>query len=127
MLRRLFGDDLPYLGAGVSDQQAQQHVDAWNRGELPLFALHPASGGHGLNLQGGGSRMVWIAPTWSAELWDQTIARIHRPGQKSHVMVHVCVATDTVDELKRSRVIGKLSAQQAFERYLSASAASRAA
>ena len=79
--------------------------DAWNRGELPLFALHPASGGHGLNLQRGGSRMAWISPTWSAELWDQTIARIHRPGQDHHGMVHVCVATDTVDDLKRLRVI----------------------
>lgn len=117
MLRRLFGD-LPYLGAGVSDKAANESVEAWNRGELPLFAIHPASGGHGLNLQHGGSRMVWLAPTWSAELWDQTIARIHRPGQKAHCMVHVCVAVNTVDELKRMRVIEKLSGQAAFERYL---------
>jgi hypothetical protein len=62
--------------------------------------------------------MAWIAPTWSAEFWDQTIARIHRPGQDTHVMVHVCVAVDTVDELKRLRVVEKLTGQQAFERYL---------
>jgi SNF2 family DNA or RNA helicase len=67
--------------------------------------------------------MVWLAPCWSAEYWDQTIARIHRPGQGRHVMVHVCVATDTVDELKRMRVIGKLSAQAAFERYLASTSA----
>ena len=62
--------------------------------------------------------MAWIAPTWSAELWDQTVARLHRPGQQKHVMVHVCIAADTVDDLKRTRVLGKLSAQQAFEAYL---------
>ena len=124
MLRRLFGD-LPYLGSGVGDAKANQTIEAWNRGELPLLALHPASGGHGLNLQYGGSRMAWVAPTWSAELWDQTVARIHRPGQAAHVMIHVCVARHTVDELKRSRVISKLSAQQAFEVYLSQSRSGR--
>ena len=125
LIRRLFGD-IPYLGAGVSDNRAQQAIEQWNRGELPLLALHPASGGHGLNLQAGGSRMVWIAPTWSAEMWDQTIARLHRPGQAAHVMVHVCVATDTVDELKRLRVISKLSQQQAFEVYLASAQAAAA-
>jgi hypothetical protein len=111
LIRRLFGD-VPYLGSGVSDKQAQQSVDDWNAGKTPILALHPASGGHGLNLQYGGSRMAWIAPTWSAEFWDQTIARIHRPGQPAHVMVHVCVAAGTVDELKRMRVIEKLSGQR---------------
>jgi hypothetical protein len=117
MIQRLF-PGTPYLGAGVTDRQAADAIEAWNRGELPLLALHPASGGHGLNLQYGGSRMAWISPTWSAELWEQTIARIHRPGQGRHCMVHVCVASETVDELKRLRVISKLSAQAAFEKYL---------
>jgi hypothetical protein len=117
MIRRLFGD-VPYLGAGVSSADALRHVGQWNAGKLPLFALHPASGGHGLNLQHGGSRMAWVSPTWSAELWEQTLGRLYRPGQTAHVMVHVCVATDTVDELKRLRVISKLDSQQAFERYL---------
>jgi len=126
MIKRALGN-VPHLGAGVSSATAAEHVRRWNAGELPIFALHPASGGHGLNLQHGGSRMVWLAPTWSAELWDQTIARIHRPGQKAHCMVHVCVATDTVDELKRMRVIEKLSAQAAFERYLASLASPQVA
>jgi len=117
LIRRLFGEVF-YLGAGVSDKSARNYVDAWNAGDLRLFALHPASGGHGLNLQFGGSRMAWIAPTWSAELWDQTVARIHRPGQAAHCMIHVCNAAGTVDDLKRARVVDKLSAQEAFERYL---------
>lgn len=126
LIQRLFGN-VPFLGAGVSDKDAAAAVEDWNAGKLPLLALHPASGGHGLNLQAGGSRMIWLAPTWSAEYWDQTLARIYRPGQANHVMVHVCVATDTVDELKRMRSISKLSSQAAFERYLASSAAARAA
>jgi SNF2 family DNA or RNA helicase len=126
MIRRLFGA-VPYLGSGATDSQAAKAIEDWNAGKLPLLALHPASGGHGLNLQYGGSRMAWISPTWSAELWDQTIARIHRPGQTAHVMVHVCCAAGTVDELTRLRVIQKLSAQTAFERYLASRSSARKA
>jgi SNF2 family DNA or RNA helicase len=82
------------------------------------MALHPASGGHGLNLQHGGADMCWMSPTWSPEYWEQTIARINRSGQKRQVMVRVCVATNTVDELKLSRVYNKMTAQEAFEAYL---------
>jgi hypothetical protein len=118
MLCDLLGDDLPYLGAGVSDRRAEAHIRAWNAGKLLFMALHPKSGGHGLNLQHGGADMAWIAPTWDPELWDQTIARLHRPGQTKQVMIRVCVANNTIDDMKLDRVHGKLSAQQAFERYL---------
>jgi SNF2 family DNA or RNA helicase len=74
--------------------------------------------GHGLNLQHGGSRMAWLSPSWSAELTEQAIARLYRPGQTQHVTIHVCVATGTVDEMKRDRVLGKMSAQEAFRRHL---------
>jgi hypothetical protein len=117
-LQRLFGKDLPYLGQGVSDAMAAKHVEAWNAGKLPLFALHAASGGHGLNLQSGGCQMAWYGLTWSPELYDQTVARIVRPGQAGHVFVHLCLASGTVDELKRLRVVAKLSAQEAFAVYL---------
>jgi len=111
-------EGLPWLGAGVSDKQAAENIRAWNAGELAFMALHPASGGHGLNLQFGGADMAWIAPTWSPELWEQTIARIARPGQTRPVVVRVCVASGTVDELKLDRVHRKMSAQEAFEAYL---------
>ena len=78
----------------------------------------PHRPGHGLNLQHGGSRMAWLSPSWSAELTEQAIARVYRPGQTRHVTVHVCVAAGTVDEMKRDRVIGKMSAQEAFKRHL---------
>jgi SNF2 family DNA or RNA helicase len=118
MLRELLGDDLPYLGAGISDKRADANIKAWNAGKLPFMGLHPASGGHGLNLQHGGADMAWISPTWNPELWDQTLARLHRSGQPRQVVVRVCVATGTIDEVKLDRVHHKLSAQQAFERYL---------
>lgn len=118
MMRDLLGDDLPYLGEGVTDKRSDFYIASWNRRELPFMALHPASGGHGLNLQHGGSDMVWVSPTWSPELWEQTIARLHRSGQTQPVMVRVCVANRTVDEMKLARVYSKMSAQAAFEEYL---------
>ena len=62
--------------------------------------------------------MAWLSPSWSAELTEQAIARIYRPGQTRHVTIHVCVAAGTVDEMKRDRVLGKMSAQEAFKRHL---------
>jgi hypothetical protein len=116
-IRRAFGE-VPALGGPTSARAAAGLIAAWNAGTLPLLALHPASAGHGLNLQHGGSRMAWLSPSWSAELTAQAIARIYRPGQTRHVTIHVCVAAGTVDEMKRDRVLGKLSAQEAFKRHL---------
>jgi hypothetical protein len=116
-IRRAFGD-VPALGGETSAGEAKRLVEAWNEGALPLLAFHPASAGHGLNLQHGGSRMAWLSPSWSAELTEQAIARIYRPGQSRHVTIHVCVAAGTVDEMKRDRVLGKMSAQEAFKRHL---------
>ena len=116
-IRRAFGA-VPALGGQTGAREASRLVADWNEGRLPLLAFHPASAGHGLNLQHGGSRMAWLSPSWSAELTEQAIARIYRPGQTQHVTVHVCVAAGTVDEMKRDRVIGKMSAQEAFRRHL---------
>jgi hypothetical protein len=116
-IRRAFGE-VPALGGSAPAHEATRLIAAWNAGKLPLLAFHPASAGHGLNLQHGGSRMAWLSPSWSAELTEQAIARVYRPGQTRHVTVHVCVATRTVDEMKRDRVLGKMSAQEAFRRHL---------
>jgi len=116
-IRRAFGD-VPALGGETSTRAAGQLIESWNAGKLPLLALHPASAGHGLNLQHGGARMAWLSPSWSAELTEQAIARIYRPGQSRRVTIHVCVAVGTVDEMKRDRVLGKMSAQEAYRRHL---------
>jgi hypothetical protein len=109
---------MPYLGHNVTDAGSDAAIRAWNSGRLRFMAMHPASGGHGLNLQAGGADMAWISPPWSPEQWEQTIARLHRPGQGRHVMVRVCAAANTVDEMKINRVQNKMTAQQAFEQYL---------
>jgi SNF2 family DNA or RNA helicase len=116
-IRRALGE-VPALGGATSAREALPLIAEWNEGALPLLAFHPAAAGHGLNLQFGGSRMVWLSPSWSAELTQQAIARIYRPGQTRHVTIHVCVAMGTVDEMKRDRVLGKMSAQEAFRRHL---------
>jgi len=109
---------MPYLGHNVTDAGSDAAIRAWNSGRLRFMAMHPASGGHGLNLQAGGADMAWISPPWSPEQWEQTIARLHRPGQGRHVMVRVCAAANTVDEMKINRVQNKMTAQKAFEQYL---------
>jgi SNF2 family DNA or RNA helicase len=73
-------------------------VDQWNAGEIPLLLAHPQSAGHGLNLQHGGSILVWFSLTWSLELYLQFNARLHRQGQKRVTVVHHLIAKDTVDE-----------------------------
>lgn len=109
---------LPFLGAGVSDKLAAQHEADWNAGKLQRLALHPASAGHGLNLQYGGNQMIWYGMTWSPELYDQTIKRFHRPGQARRCFNHLILARDTVDEAKYDRVVQKMSMQEAFMKWL---------
>ena len=74
-------------------------IARWNRGEIPVALIHPASAGHGLNLQSGGSTLVWFSITWSLELYQQTVARLYRQGQNSNtVVVQHIIAEGTIDE-----------------------------
>jgi hypothetical protein len=121
VLEELFDEPdraLPYLGAGVGDRTAALYEEEWNARRLPLLALHPASAGHGLNLQHGGTQMIMLNMPWSAELYDQTIKRFHRQGQIRRCFLHLILARNTVDEVKYNRVVGKMSDQEAFNRYL---------
>ena len=87
---------------------------AWNRREIPLGLIHPASAGHGLNLQQGGSTLVWFTAPWSLELYQQTNARLHRQGQTEPVTItHLC-ASGTVDELVLSALDRKDLTQTAL-------------
>ncbi|GHV27321.1 DEAD/DEAH box helicase [Clostridia bacterium] len=70
----------------------------WNAGDIPLAAIHPASAGFGLNLQAGGSTLIWYSMTWSLELYQQTNARLWRQGQRDAVVIHHIVAKGTIDE-----------------------------
>jgi len=73
-------------------------VDNWNAGKIPLLLVHPKSAGHGLNLQFGGNHIVFLSLPWSLELYEQTVGRLHRSGQKHDVWCYVFLTNDTVDE-----------------------------
>lgn len=76
-----------------------ESIRRWNAGELPVALIHPASAGHGLNLQNGGNTLVWFGQTWSLELYQQTVARLWRQGQESEtVVVQHIVTKGTIDE-----------------------------
>lgn len=79
-------------------KEPQDFAD-WNAGKIPVALIHPASAGHGLNLQKGGSILIWFGLTWSLELYQQTNARLWRQGQadKTVIIQHI-VAKDTIDE-----------------------------
>ena len=90
-------------------------IKRWQRGELPVALIHPASAGHGLNLQSGGSAIVWFGLTWSLELYQQTNARLWRQGQESEtVVVQHIVTKGTVDERILKTLSKKDSVQSAL-------------
>lgn len=91
-----------------------EDVKAWNAGKIPLLLVHPASAGHGLNLQAGGNIIVWFGLTWSLELYEQANARLDRQGQKKSVIVHHLVATGTIDELVLKALQNKATGQDAL-------------
>ena len=84
---------------GFARLDSDASIAKWNRGELPVALIHPASAGHGLNLQSGGSTLCWFGITWSLELYQQTVARLYRQGQASKTVVVQHIITDgTIDE-----------------------------
>ena len=79
--------------------RSPQDLRDWNAGRIPVAAIHPASCGHGLNLQAGGSTLVWFGLTWSLELYQQTNARLWRQGQQAEtVVIHHIMTEGTIDE-----------------------------
>ena len=86
------------LGYKPRDIRTDADIADWNDGKIQIGLISPASAGHGLNIQKGGHIMIWFSMIWSLELYQQTIARLWRQGQKEVVTVHHIVCRDTVDE-----------------------------
>ena len=82
----------------VKEIKTADDIKQWNMGMINLALIHPASAGHGLNLQSGGSTLVWFSLTWSLELYQQTNARLYRQGQKDTVVIHHLITKNTIDE-----------------------------
>lgn len=92
-----------------------ESIRRWNAGEIPVALIHPASAGHGLNLQSGGSTLVWFGLTWSLELYQQTVARLWRQGQESEtVVVQHIITKGTIDERIMKALSEKDSTQSAL-------------
>jgi SNF2 family DNA or RNA helicase len=104
---------LQKLHIPFSKLDSSESIKRWNNSELPVALIHPASAGHGLNLQSGGSCIVWFGLTWSLELYQQTIARLWRQGQNAEtVVVQHIVAKGTIDE-RILKVLSKKDSTQA--------------
>ncbi len=86
-------------------------IDRWMRGELPMLLAHPASAGHGLNLQTGGHTAVWASLTWDLELWMQANGRLQRQGQQHPVVIHVIEAKGTIESRMARRLVAKEAKQ----------------
>lgn len=80
------------------DINTAEDIAAWCAGEIPVGLIHPASAGHGLNLQSGGSTLVWLSLTWSLELYEQLNDRLWRQGQEHTVVIHHIISEGTIDE-----------------------------
>lgn len=82
----------------VREIKTVRDIQAWNAGQIPIALIHPASAGHGLNLQAGGATLIWYGLTWSLELYQQTNARLWRQGQTQPVVIHHLITQGTIDE-----------------------------
>lgn len=101
--------NIPVIGSGVSAKKVSQYVRDFNDGKIPYLAGHPASMGHGLNMQGSCRHVCWFGIPWNFEHYDQAIRRVYRQGQKSKtVFVYHIVAKDTLDE----KVLGVLGRKE---------------
>lgn len=99
---------------GAKQLQSDQDVKDWNAGKIKVLLAHPASAGYGLNLQAGGSTIVWYGMPWSLELYQQANARLHRQGQKQTVIIHHLVTAGTMDESVLAALQKKRKGQDAM-------------
>ena len=96
--RQRIWEYLTACGYSPRDIRESKDIKDWNDGRIPVALIHPASAGHGLNIQSGGHILIWFGLTWSLELYQQTNARLWRQGQKETVTIHHIVTKNTVDE-----------------------------
>ena len=102
------------LKVDVRELQTPEDIEDWNAGRIPVLLAHPASCGHGLNLQGGGNIIIWFGLPWSLELYQQANARLHRQGQAEGVVIYHLIAEGTVDEEVLRALQGKGRTQEEF-------------
>lgn len=114
MINEFMGKEVPCIAGGTSATLARSYIKSWNDGSIPLLLCHPASIGHGVNLQAGGHIVLWFGLTWSLEMYKQLNGRIFRQGQKNAVIVHHFLIRNTVDQ----RVMKVLKLKDATQQQL---------
>ena len=112
-IKARFGDKCQEINSEAS-------IRKWNSGDIQIGLIHPMSAGHGLNLQSGGSILVWFGLTWSLELYQQTIGRLYRQGQTRSVIIHHIVSKATIDERVMLALKNKEVSQDALIRAVKA-------
>lgn len=113
--RKRIEERLKQKGIAFEGLEKGDAIKRWNEGKIPVGLIHPASAGHGLNLQSGGNTIVWFGLTWSLELYQQTNARLYRQGQSSETVVVIHIITKgTIDERILKALEQKNSSQNAL-------------
>ena len=95
----------------IGELKSEDDIRLWNEGKINILFAHPASAAYGLNLQAGGSHIVWFGLNWSLELYQQANARLYRQGQKNKVIIHHLVVENSMDEIVMDALKGKESTQ----------------
>ena len=113
-IQERFGAYCPDNPDGVRRLVSEQDMADWNAGKIHIAVTQPASTGHGLNLQMGGSTIIWFGLTWSLELYEQANARLWRQGQKNTVIIHHLVVKGTMDEQVMQALRDKAAGQDAL-------------
>jgi SNF2 family DNA or RNA helicase len=112
MIREFIDKSIPCIAGGTTNKEANSLIKAWNESKLPLLLCHPASLGHGVNLQAGGHIMLWFGLTWSLEYYKQLNGRLIRQGQKNaSVTINHLIMKNTIDE----RVVTVLKSKDATQ------------
>jgi len=105
---------VPCIAGGTKQHEATVYIREWNKGNLPLLLCHPASLGHGVNLQSGGHILLWLGLTWSLEQYHQMNGRLHRQGQKNAVTIHHLIMRGTIDQAVLRALSNKHITQSGF-------------
>ena len=113
-IQQRFGKYSPDNPGGIRELKTSEDMEDWNAGRITVAVTQPASTGHGLNLQHGGSTIVWFGLNWSLELYEQANARLWRQGQKDTVVIHHLVVKGTMDEQVMTALRDKAADQNAL-------------
>jgi len=105
---------LESYGYHPADIRTSDDIKSWNAGSIPIALIHPASAGHGINIQRGGHILIWFGLTWSLELYQQTNARLWRQGQQETVIIQHIMVRHSIDE----KVMKALSSKDASQERL---------